>query len=166
MTPPKNKRPIKNVMQTGSDRAQLAPMANKAKAALGVNELDVVADRGYFSAQQILECAKINVTPTLPKPQTSSNAKKGMFVKPDFRYVADNDSYICPAGEILPWRYVTEEGGLVVSRYWTNVRGDCTIKHQCTTGSERRISRWEHIIRLSNGSRADKVHLDQFLPVG
>ena len=133
-----------DVVQTGSDRAQLAPMANKAKVALGVEELDVVADRGYFSAEQILKCAQIDVTPTLPKPQTSSNAKKGMFVKPDFRYVAGDDSYICPAGETLPWRYVTQEGGLVVSRYWTNACSDCTIKHQCTTGTERRISRWQH----------------------
>ncbi len=133
-----------DVVQTGSDRAQLAPMAAKAKAALGVDELDVVADRGYFSAEQILECAEADVTPTLPKPQTSSNRKKGMFVKPDFRYVADGDVYICPAGETLTWRYVTEEGGLVVSRYWTNACGACALKQRCTTGSERRISRWQH----------------------
>ncbi len=133
-----------DVVQTGSDRAQLAPMAEKAKAALGVDELDVVADRGYFSAEQILECAEADVTPTLPKPQTSSNRKKGMFVKPDFRYMADGDVYICPAGETLTWRFVTKEGGLVVSRYWTNACGACALKPQCTTGSERRISRWEH----------------------
>ncbi len=133
-----------DVVQTGSDRAQLAPMAAKAKAALGVDKLDVVADRGYFSAEQILECAEVDVTPTLPKPQTSSNRKKGMFVKPDFRYVADGDVYICPAGETLTWRYVTEEGGLVLSRYWTNACGDCALKRQCTTGSERRITRWAH----------------------
>jgi len=64
-----------DVVQTGNDTSQLAPMAEKAKAALGVDELDVVADRGYFSAEQILECAEADVTPTLPKPQTSSNRK-------------------------------------------------------------------------------------------
>lgn len=111
---------------------------------MGVDELDVVADRGYFSAEQILECAEADVTPTLPKPQTSSNRKKGMFVKADFRYVADEDVYICPAGERLIWRYVTEEGGLVISRYWTDACGRCVLKGQCTTGKERRISRWEH----------------------
>jgi len=35
-----------DVVQTGSDRAQLAPMAEKAKLALGVDRLEVVADRG------------------------------------------------------------------------------------------------------------------------
>jgi len=133
-----------DVVQTGNDTSQLAPMAEKAKAALGVDELDVVADRGYFSAEQILECAEADVTPTLPKPQTSSNRKKGMFVKPDFRYVADADAYICPAGETLTWRYATEEKGLVVSRYWTNVCGTCPLKDKCTTGPQRRITRWQH----------------------
>ncbi len=133
-----------DVVQTGSDRAQLAPMAQKAKAALAVDELDVVADRGYFSAEQILECAGADVTPTLPKPQTSGNRKKGMFVKQDFRYLADEDAYLCPAGEVLTWRFVTEEAGLVVSRYWTDACTSCGLKARCTTGKERRISRWEH----------------------
>ena len=133
-----------DVVQTGSDRAQLVPMAQKAKEALGVDELDVIADRGYFSADQIKDCADADITPTLPKPQTSRNRKKGMFVKTDFRYVADEDAYVCPAGERLPWRYVTEEAGLVVSRYWTDACGSCPLKSQCTTGKERRISRWEH----------------------
>jgi transposase len=133
-----------DVVQTGSDRAQLVPMGQKAKAALGVDELDVVADRGYFSAGQIARCADADITPTLPKPQTSRNAGKGMFVKADFRYVDDDDVYICPAGERLIWRYETEEAGLLVSRYWTDGCGSCALKDKCTTGKERRISRWQH----------------------
>ncbi len=133
-----------DVVQVGNDRAQLVPMGQQAKQALGVDELDVIADRGYFSADQIKECADAGIVPTLPKPQTSSNRKKGMFVKADFRYVAEEDAYICPAGETLNWHYVTEEAGLVVSRYWTTVCGSCPLKSQCTTGKERRISRWEH----------------------
>jgi transposase len=133
-----------DVVQTGSDRAQLEPMGQQAKQALGVDELDVIADRGYFSADQIKDCSDAGITPTLPKPQTSSNRKRGMFVKSDFRYVEDEDVYVCPAGERLPWRYVTEEAGLVVSRYWTDVCTSCPLKSQCTTGKERRISRWEH----------------------
>ena len=133
-----------DVVQTGNDTSQLAPMAQKAKEVLGVDELDVVADRGYFSANQIKECADADITPTLPKPQTSSNRKKGMFVKADFRYVADEDVYICPADERLIWRYVTQEAGLVISRYWADACGTCPLKVQCTTGPQRRISRWEH----------------------
>jgi Transposase DDE domain len=28
--------------------------------------------------------------------------------------------------------------------YWTTACQDCSLKSQCTTGSERRITRWEH----------------------
>ena len=33
---------------------------------------------------------------------------------------------------------------MILRRYWTNVCKTCALKSQCTTGSERRISRWEH----------------------
>ena len=42
------------------------------------------------------------------------------ILKQDFRYVADEDVYICPAGERLAYRYTNEENGLVLRRYWTN----------------------------------------------
>ena len=42
------------VTNDGSDRAQLANMAGQAKAVLGVDELEAVADRGYFNSEEIL----------------------------------------------------------------------------------------------------------------
>src|SRR4029077_2520230 len=50
------------VINDGLDRDQLAPMAEKAKAALGADELTVVADRGYFKSEQILECTRAGIT--------------------------------------------------------------------------------------------------------
>ena len=69
---------------------------------------------------------------------------EGRFGKQDFRYVADEDIYVCPAGEKLAYHYTTEENSLVLCRYWTNVCQSCAIKPTCTTGKERRITRWEH----------------------
>ena len=132
------------VTNEGSDRSQLSPMSKKTKAVLGVDELDVVADRGYFSSLEILACDRADITVTLPKPQTSGSRAKGMFTRQDFRYVAEDDMYICPAGERLTYRYTNEERGLVIRRYWTNVCQACAIKDQCTTGKERRVARWEH----------------------
>jgi hypothetical protein len=132
------------VTNEGSDRSQLSPMSKKTKAVLEVEKLDVVADRGYFSSLEILACDKADITVTLPKPQTSGSRAKGMFTRQDFRYVAEDDMYICPAGERLTYRYTNEERGLVIRRYWTNVCQACAIKDQCTTGKERRVARWEH----------------------
>ena len=132
------------VTNVGSDRAQLSAIAKQTKAALGTDALDVVADRGYFSSEEILACEEAAITVTLPKPQTSANRSKGRFVKADFRYVATDDVYLCPAGERLVYRYTNQENGLTLRRYWTSVCQSCALKDQCTTGKERRITRWEH----------------------
>ena len=132
------------VTNEGTDRSQLAPMAKKTKVALDVEELDVVADRGYFDSEQILECDRADITVTLPKPQTSTAKARGRYGKQDFRYVADEDVYVCPAGKRLAFHYSNEERGLILRRYWTNACQACAIKHRCTTGKERRITRWEH----------------------
>jgi hypothetical protein len=132
------------VTNVGTDRAQLANMAKKTKAALETDELDVVADRGYFDSDEILACDKAGITVTLPKPLTSGSKAKGRFGKQDFVYLAADDVYRCPAGERLVYRYTNQERGLTLRRYWTNACQACAIKDQCTTAKERRITRWEH----------------------
>ena len=48
------------------------------------------------------------------------------------------------AGEKLAYHFTNAENGLVLRRYWTNACKSCSIKQRCTTGKERRITRWEH----------------------
>ena len=127
------------VNNVGNDRAQLADMAKRAKATLESESLDVVADRGYYSSEEILACENEGVTVTQPKPMTSGARR---FGKQDFRYVAEQDVYICPAGQRLAYSFTTQEHGLVLHRYLTNVCQRCAIKHRCTTGKERRITRY------------------------
>jgi gas vesicle protein len=132
------------VINEGTDRSQLSPMAKQAKATLEMEHLDAVADRGYFDSEEILACDNAGITVTLPKPMTSNSKAEGRFGKQDFRYVAKEDVYVCPAGERLAYHFTNEENGLVLRRYWTNVCRTCAIKQQCTTGEQRRITRWEH----------------------
>ena len=51
------------VTNDGSDRAQLANMASQAKKVLKIDELEAVADRGYFSGEEILTCHNAGRTP-------------------------------------------------------------------------------------------------------
>jgi len=132
------------VTNSGSDRAQLANIASQAKAVLGVDKLEAVADRGYFSSEQILACHNADIAVTLPKPMTSGIEAKGRFGKQDFVYLRDEDVYRCPAGEKLKYYYTNEENGLRLRRYWTNAYRHCALKPHCTTGPQRRITRWEH----------------------
>jgi transposase len=132
------------VTNTGSDRAQLANIASRAKDALGIDKLEAVADRGYYSGVEILACDKAGIAVTLPKPMTSGLEARGRFGKQDFVYLGDEDVYRCPAGEKLSYHYTNEEDGQRLRRYWTNACRDCALKAHCTTGKERRITRWEH----------------------
>ena len=132
------------VTNVGTDRSQLAHMGQASKAALHPDNLDAVADRGYFKGEEILACEKAGITATLPKPQTSGAKSEGRFGKPDFVYLPAEDVYRCPAGEKLTYRYTAEEDGQNLRRYWTSACPICPIKDQCTKGKERRITRWEH----------------------
>jgi hypothetical protein len=132
------------VINVGNDRAQLAAISKTAKSVLEAETLEVVADRGYFDSKEILACDRAGITVTLPKPLTSGSKAQGRYGKQDFRYVAAEDVYLCPAGARLTYRYTNEERGLTLRRYWTGACASCAIKARCTTGKERRITRWEH----------------------
>ena len=132
------------VTNVGNDRSQLAHVAKETKATLQTDTLDAVADRGYFSGEEILACDRAGIVVTLPKPMTSGINARGRFGKQDFVYLSEEDVYRCPAGERLRYHYTNVENGLKLRHYWTNVCQSCAIKHNCTTGKERRITRWEH----------------------
>ena len=132
------------VTNQGHDRAQLANMATQAKSILGVDDLTVVADRGYYSGEEIKACDDEGITTYLAKPQTSGNQAKGYFGKRDFIYHAEEDEYECPAGERAIYRMSGEEKGKIILRYWSSECIRCEMKSQCTTSKYRRISRWEH----------------------
>ena len=132
------------VTNVGSDRSQLANVANEAKAVLQTDKLDAVADRGYFNSPEILACEQAGITVTLPKPMTSGAKSDGRFGKQDFVYLPTEDIYRCPAGEKLTYRYTNEESGRTLRHYWTTACPQCPLKSQCTNGPERRIKRWEH----------------------
>ena len=132
------------VTNQGHDRHQLHNIASQAKQALHTKKLNVVADRGYFSGEELLACEKANITTYLPRPLTSTNAKKGMYTKRDFVYHKKENEYECPAGERLIWRMKSKEKGLVIHKYWSSNCQQCEQKTKCTTAPFRRISRWEH----------------------
>ena len=128
-------------------------MATRAKEATGVDDLTVVADRGYFEGEQIRACDEANITTFVPKPQTSGSKAKGRFGKQDFIYLPDENAYRCPAGEKLIWHCSVVENGKTLHIYWTTACDACPLKTQCTTGKERRIKRWEHEAVLEEAQR-------------
>ena len=132
------------VITDGVDRDQLAPMAEQAREATGIKDLTVVADRGYFKGEQILDCQQAGIATLVPKPLTSNSKAEGRFDKRDFVYIAQDDEYRCPAGQRAIKRFSSVERGKTLHKYWSSACPRCPLKAQCTTGDYRRIARWEH----------------------
>jgi transposase len=137
-----------DVTNDPGDRDWLSPMALQAQAVLG-GEFNVVADVGYYHGHEVKTCVEAGITPYVARPVTSANRKLGLFSKDDFVYAADTDTYRCPAGAVLTYRFSTVELGRAIRYYATSTCGRCPRKAQCTRGKEgRRITRWvdEHLL--------------------
>jgi transposase len=127
-----------------NDHHQLSGMAQKAKDARDAEAIEALADRGFLDSKKLLACDQAGVKAYVPSFSTSNAKAEGHFDKQDFVYRADEDVYLCPAGERLTYRYTNQEDGKVLRNYWTTVCGACPLKEKRTTGKERRVKRWEH----------------------
>jgi Transposase DDE domain len=75
------------------DLGLLRQTAERAREVLGVEAIDVVADRGYFKIEDIEACEKTGCVPHVPKPQRGSSVRKGLSrrLRLPGREVADAD---------------------------------------------------------------------------
>ena len=135
---------VHEVTNVGSDRRQLTKIAKQAKAALQIKDLKVIADAGYYNGDELRSCEDHNITAYVPHSATSHNKAKGQFDRAEFHYIEKDDEYECPAGERLIHRFTRTEKGKEIRRYWSSACPSCPIRAQCTTGKNRRVSRWVH----------------------
>ena len=135
---------VHEVTNVGSDRQQLTRMAKQAKVALQTEDLTGFADAGYYNGDELRSCEDHSITAYVPHSATSHNKAKGLFDRSEFHYIAADDEYQCPAGERLIYRFTRTEAGKEIRRYWSSACPSCPIRAQCTTGKNRRVSRWVH----------------------
>ena len=119
-------------------------MSRLARDALGTKSLTALADRGYYSGEEIRRRQQAGMNPLVPKPLTSGGRADGRFDKRDFVYNAKRNEYRCPAGQRAIWRFSTVENGLTLHKYWSSACPTCPIRSRCTPAPYRRIARWEH----------------------
>lgn len=127
-----------------TDQGQLSTMAKKAQETLGVQTLEVVTDRGYYNGEEVKACEQSGMTVYVPKPNNSSNLKRGLFTKEDFLYEPQKDCYRCPAGKELSYRYQSLEQGRQMRTYQISGCKSCELKSKCSINQKgiRAIKRW------------------------
>jgi transposase/IS5 family transposase len=126
------------------DMGLLKETAEPAREILDVETIDVVADRGYFKSEDIEACEKAGLTPHLPRPQRGAAVANGFFRKDEFRYDAERDAYVCPAGqELKPIRQGRLRDMQKIDYANINACRDCPLRPRCTS-KFRAVSRLEY----------------------
>ena len=119
------------VTNCSDDKNELAKLAMGAKENLGVQKLDVTADRGFFYSKAIKECVESGITPYVLEQKSGGNAKNtGIpapeFYKSEFAYDPEADTYTCPAGQNLEFMWMEDKGrGRRMRVYGTSACSKC-----------------------------------------
>lgn len=127
------------------DNNQLSKMAKRAKEILGVEEIEVLADKGYYNSTEIKECVDSGITPYVADSEVKDSKGSVIYHKEDFTYDKSKDIYVCPIGNELTFRCKVEHHGRVMKVYRNEICRNCNIKRECTNSKQGRvIYRWEH----------------------
>jgi len=127
------------------DMGLLTETAEPAKEILGVETIDVVADKGYFKIEDIEACEKAGMEPYVPRPQRGPSVRKGLFRKDEFKYDPETDSFTCPAGQRLT-PYSSSALRQLKKINYANRKAcrDCPLRARCTDNQFRTVSRLEN----------------------
>jgi transposase len=146
---------VAQVTNEVTDQNQLGTVAREAKAVLGVEQLVVVADKGYSNSVELEQCDEAGITTYVPQPQWRRNDNAGRFSKEDFRYEGDTDTYTCPADSTLTFRYESKQTRRTVRYYMSEDCATCALRDACLgpRSKRRRLARRADEQAITNAAR-------------
>lgn len=135
------------VTTEATDNRCLLPMAEAAQAAVSApgQLLHVVADAGYSNGEQAEACEAKGILPHVPANRGVNNHGDGsLFDRTAFVYEAEQDTFLCPAGQRLKRQQISRKDRSVYYAAQSEVCGACPLKPRCTLGAQRMVSRHWH----------------------
>jgi transposase len=124
-----------------NDQGQLHKVSKSVKDNLGFKEMTVPADKGYYDTDDIKACHDDNITTLVAKPDVRE-AERGFFKKQDFKYLPEDDVFVCPAGAKLKGSKPDDNG---YKRYRNSKAcSHCPLKDKCTTGDRKDLGRHQY----------------------
>ena len=136
----KHKLFVNNDTGRVNDTHALAEMALDAKALLEVEQMNTLTDKGYTTGVHIDTCTKNNIT-TYSSPKEHSSQKNGLYDMQIFEYHKDNDTYKCPAGEILSTNGTIYKKRNHRVKHYKNRKAcqGCALRAKCTNNKNGRF---------------------------
>lgn len=160
--------------ETGSvnDTRALSGIALESKELLQVDKIDVLADKGYHTGEEIKICQENGIT-TFVSPKAPSTKDIGLYPVTSFSYNKENDTYTCPAGSTLHtkgnWYKHSSDvrgqtGAYKFKRYITSQCKGCSQRHKCTVGERngRAIDRSEYADAIETNAQRVNQNPDYY----
>jgi transposase len=153
-----------------NDTNALASVAIAAKEVLQVEQMDVLADKGYHTGEQIRQCEQNGIT-TYVSPKEPASNDPDIFPITRFVYDATTNSYTCPSGEILStngtWLTHSSKGyksAYKFQRYNTKKCKSCELQPQCTKSKTngRNIDRSEFAADVEQNNKRVKENPEYY----
>ena len=154
------------VTNSPNDLGQLSKMALRAKEFYSKDELEALADKGYYGVEELKACVENGIKPYVSKQTYSNGTGDKDFYLDKFKYDKENDIYICPAGEKLSYaktRRSKEKGILGYDYRNYQACNDCSFKKRCTRSKKGR-SIFRHIDQdfLDTIDEQTKANMDKY----
>lgn len=93
-----------DVVNDGNDIDQFTNQMNQANEILASPCDNAVGDAGYFNADDLEKCDKQNINVIVPSTHQTRDKKPAPFDRCHFKYVPQEDCYLCPSGKKLSRR--------------------------------------------------------------
>lgn len=154
------------VTMNASDHGNLNKMSNKAREVLGKEcnvKLEVLADKGYYKTEDIIESEMDNNIAYVPKQNSFNSTGDREFYSDRFQYNPEKDIYICPVGQELNRVKHRKENPDRVTYHNGTACKKCPYLARCTTSKKgRRISRGKHQNFLDKFDARTKENMDKY----
>jgi hypothetical protein len=124
-----------DVSTCADDTGSLPVVTESAKAIMGVDTICAAADKGYYNGEDIDVCEKNGTSCYVAIAETKTHAPDANYHKKYFKYDAEKDCYICPAGKELPYRHLAKGNKVYSSRQACK---KCPHREKCTTDKRGR----------------------------
>lgn len=125
-----------------NDTYGLSEAGQRAQDVLGIEKIDLLADKGYHTGIELARCERRGVRPYVSPKEANEQSVEG-FNKSDFKYDKKTDSYRCPAGSTMQTNgsiyKKSDRGKYRFKRYLTNDCQECPLKHLCTMRAQGRM---------------------------
>ena len=137
-----------DVVNNADDTSSFKSMVEQSRSNVSGEIGQVLVDGGYFSRSNLKYIVEKEIDVYMPTGSGYQESEE-KFSRDDFIHDGNTDSYQCPAGEKLPYKYSRMRGNIAIKVYKCSSSKcrSCKLKSKCTTTNRRELNIsevWQH----------------------